>query len=497
MNETMKIYWCGAWSLLFLVWGTGDVLHAQATSPQENNQTIVNPAQVPARLPRLAADRSRPAMDQEAPGTPDTTPAHQNALGTPESAAPGTRRVTLLEAVAMALQNNRDVLLAQTAVSQAEAEFRESRSVFRPEVFLGSGIAATKGYPLSIEGAAPSIFTVSSTQALFNPNLKNLEKQASQMRLAAEKSLENKQDEIVAQTVLTYLDLDRSRRSLEYVQSRTGISAETEQIIQDRVQAGLEPPLEDTKARLNTARFRNQAVALQNRIGMLEFTLRDLIGRPQTERIITEPAEVPALSPEETVEQLEARAVESNPGIKTLAEEIRAKEFQMKSEDALRWPRVNLVGQYGLFSDINNFSSYFKKFTRNNATVGLSILVPLYDRDRISARLSKAQAELASARYRWSNARAAVARQVRELWGTAQEQAAALEVARLELELSRRSLDVVLSRFQDGRVNRLAVEQARSEEDDKWVNFFDVGYQAEKARLELLRLSGAIRSVFR
>ena len=470
MNKTMKNYLYSAWALLYLVWGVAEGLRAQVTISQQNSPAVVNST---------------------------TAPTNQNAPATSEPAAQRSLRVTLPEAVAMALRNNRDVLLAQTAVSQAEAEFRESRSVFRPEVFLGSGVAATKGYPLSIEGAAPSIFTVSSTQALFNPNLKNLEKQAGQMRAAAERSLEDKQDEIVAQTVLTYLDLDRSRRSLEYVQSRTGISAETEQIVQERVQAGLEPPLENTKARLNTARFRNQTVALQNRIAMLEFTLRDLIGMPQSEKIITESTEVPALSPDEAVEQLEARALENNPAIKTLEQEIRAKEFQVKSEEGLRWPRVNLVGQYGLFSDINNFSSYFKKFTRNNATIGLSILVPLYDRDRISARLSKAQAELASARYRWNNARAAVAKQVRELWGQAQEQSAALEVARLELELSRRSLDVVLAQFQDGRVNRLAVEQARSEEDDKWVNFFDTSYQTEKARLELLRLSGTIRSVFR
>jgi outer membrane protein TolC len=69
-------------------------------------------------------------------------------------------------------------------------------------------------------------------------------------------------------------------------------------------------------------------------------------------------------------------------------------------------------------------------------------------------------------------------------------------VAKLELEVARRSLDAVLARYEDGRVNRLAVEQARVEEDESWVNFFQAGYQAEKARLELLRLSGEIRNVF-
>ena len=431
-----------------------------------------------------------------APGTPRAQNTVQSAT-TPAAAPQGARRLTLSEAVAMALRNNRDVLMAQITVSRTEAEYKESRAPFRPEVFLGSGLAATKGFPLSIEGSAPSIFTVSTSQALFNPNLKNLEKMAGQMRFSAERSLEEKQDDIVAQTVLTYLDLDKSRRSLEYVRGRAATLVETEQIVEERVQAGLEPPLGGTRAKLNTARSRSQTVALENQIAMLEFTLRDLTGIPQSETILIEPAEVPAPSREETVEQLVGRALENNQGIKALEEEIRAKEFLVKSEEALRWPRINLVGQYGLFSNINNYSDYFKKFSRNNAVFGISILVPVYAHDRFSARMLKVQAELAAVHYRWSNARAAVSMQVRRMVGEMQQQSAAQEVARLELELARRSLDVVLAQYQDGRINRLAVEQARIEEDERWVDFFQAGYLEEKARLEMLRISGEVRSVFR
>ena len=87
-------------------------------------------------------------------------------------------------------------------------------------------------------------------------------------------------------------------------------------------------------------------------------------------------------------------------------------------------------------------------------------------------------------------------RQIRQVWGEAQQQAAAHEVARLELEMARRALDTVLAQYEGGRVNRLAVEQARGEENRSWIGFLDSSYQTEKARLELLRLSGEIRNVF-
>jgi outer membrane protein len=424
---------------------------------------------------------------------PDTVHAQQT---TTDHNPPAVRRLTMSEAVALAMKNNREVLLAQTDVSRAAAAHKEANSPFRPQIFLGSGLAYTKGFPMSIEGSAPSIFQVSTQQAFLNRSLRNLEKEAAQMQAAAGKSLEQKRDDIVAQTVLTYLDLDRSRRSLQYVKGQTETLLQAEQIMSERVQAGLESPVEDMRYKLNTARARSEALAVENQIAMLEFTLRDLTGIPQSETLELQPAELPSLPAGETVDQVISRAVEDNQGVKALEDEVRAKEFQVRSEQATHWPRVDLVGQYGLFSDINNYSQFFQRFSRNNLTVGLSIVVPLYDRYRSSALISKAEAELAAAKLRVSDARAGIARQIRQIWADSQQQSAAREVARLELEVARRSLDAVLAQFEDGRVNRLVVEQARSQENKSWISFLDASYQTEKARLELLRLSGEIRNVF-
>jgi outer membrane protein len=375
------------------------------------------------------------------------------------------RKLTLHEAIDLALRNNRNIQLAQAGVDRAAAEHDEARSAFRPQVFLGSGLAYTAGFPLSIEGSAPSIFQVSSSAALFDQSLRNLERQAGQMQQAAGKSLVDTEDQIATETVLTYLDLDRSRQSLQYVRSETENLQSAQQITSDRVESGLELPLEATRAQLSTARSRSDLVALQNQISLLEFHLRDLTGIPQSESIVTEAAEVPALAPEDTLEALIARAMDHNPSLRELDDEVRAKEFQVQSEKGSRWPRINLVGQYGLFSKINNYDQYFQKFARNNATLGISIVLPVYQREAYNARLSKAEAELAETRYRREQTRSDVSRQVRELWGTIQQQSAAREVTRLELELARKSLDAVLAQYEEGRVNRLTVEKSRVDEN--------------------------------
>ena len=421
--------------------------------------------------------------------------AHAQQTGSAPAAAAG-RRLTLRQAIDLALHNNRNIQLAQAGVDRAAAEHEVARSIFRPQVLLGSGLAYTAGFPLSIEGSAPSIFQVGASQALYDRNLRNLERQAGQMQQAAGKSLVETQDQVIAETVLTYLDLDRSRRAVEYLRSETQNLQAAQEITTDRVEAGLELPLEATRAQLSTARSRSGLAALENQISLLEFRLRDLTGILQSERIATESSELPSLSPEETLDGLVARALENYPGLRALDEEVRAKEFQVQSEQGTRWPRINLVGQYGLFSKINNYDQYFQRFARNNVTIGLSIVVPLYERERYNARLSKAAAELAETRIKREETRAAISRQVRELWGGIQQQSSAREVTRLELELARKSLDAMLAQYDEGRINRLAVEQARVEENRSWVRLVNADYEAEKARLQLLRLTGDIRTAF-
>jgi outer membrane protein TolC len=407
------------------------------------------------------------------------------------------RRLTLSEAVSLALQNNPEVRLAEVAVTLADAERREIGTLFRPQIFAGTGLAATYGFPLSIEGSAPAIFQVAANQALFNASLRNSERQAGQMREAAGQSLEGKRDDIVAATVLAYLDLGRARRSLDSIRGSSENFLAAEQIVEERVRSGLELPIETTRARLNTARSNADQVVLESQIALLEGRLRSLTGIPQTQAILTVPAEVPVADPDESPDRLVSLALERNPGLRAIEEEVQAKEFAVKSEEATRWPRVNLVGQYGLFSKYNNYEDYFQRFARHNATFGVSIQVPVYERERRAARMSKAEAELAETRYRLETTQSAVAQQIRQLWADREQRAAAREVARLELELARRSVEVVLAQFEEGRSNRLAVEQARIEEALRWVSLYQAEYGAEAARVELLRVTGEIRSVFR
>lgn len=407
--------------------------------------------------------------------------------------AQSPRRLALREAAQLALQNSRAIQLASIGADRAAAEHAQAQSIFRPQLLLGSGLAYSKGFPLSIEGSAPSIFQVNASQALFDGTLRNIERQAGAMRDAAVRSLDEQREVALLETVQVYLDLDRNRRSLTHLRQQVRSLEITEELMTERVNAGLETALEGSRAKLATARMRASVNALEGAIALLVFRLHNWTGIPQSEPIETVSPELNLLADLSAVGELSERALVRSPALAALDHEVRSREFAVRGEQASRWPRVHLVSQYALFSRHNNFEDFFRQFERNNLTIGASIVVPLYERERRNARLSKAEAELKEARLRREQARAGIAQQVRTLAATISQSQEVREVARLELDVARKSLDMALAQYEEGKINRLAVEQARVEENRAWVSLFDAEYQSERAKLELLRLTGELQ----
>ena len=69
-------------------------------------------------------------------------------------------------------------------------------------------------------------------------------------------------------------------------------------------------------------------------------------------------------------------------------------------------------------------------------------------------------------------------------------------VTRLDLELARESLGVLLARMEEGRASLREVEAGRYLENEKWIAFYDARRALELARYQLLRRTGGLLALF-
>src|SRR5687768_13381551 len=78
------------------------------------------------------------------------------------------RTMTLAEAIDTALRQNADIVIARLEEQKAAEQVRIARDPFTPRVIAGSGLAKTWGFPMSIEGSAPSVVQARVIQSLYN-----------------------------------------------------------------------------------------------------------------------------------------------------------------------------------------------------------------------------------------------------------------------------------------------------------------------------------------
>ena len=110
----------------------------------------------------------------------------------------------------------------------------------------------------------------------------------------------------------------------------------------------------------------------------------------------------------------------------------------------------------------------------------------------VAAQSAQAQTDIARLKIEMANTRNRLSADLQQAFRDNRKAETAAEVARLDLEVAREQLSVDLAQMQEGRLALRDVEEARIVENRKWIAFYDAQYTAERARWNVLRLTGEL-----
>jgi outer membrane protein TolC len=287
-----------------------------------------------------------------------------------------------------------------------------------------------------------------------------------------------------------YLEAERAARCAETVRRQVSSLERVAETVQLRVSDGRELPVEAKRAALNLARSRQRLQTLDSDRAYAESSLGALLGFDDKEqvRVVVEDR-TPAPLPADEEAGIEA-AVANSKELRRLESALTAKGFEIRAQKAAKLPRVDLVAQYAVLGRFNNYAAYFSKFQRNNAQLGVSFQIPLFAGPAVDALVSQSSTESARLRLEMRTARNRIALDSRRFYQQVKQAEGSRDIARLDLEVARDQLSVLLAQMEEGRTSLRQVEEARLTEDDKWMAFIDSNYTVETARLNLLRQTG-------
>jgi outer membrane protein TolC len=394
--------------------------------------------------------------------------------------------------------------VAAAEQARAHATYLEARNMFLPQMVVGSGLAKTYGFPLSIEGSAPAVFNLNYQSFLFNPAQRDFIKSAKQGWMAATSGTQDQRDATLLEAAISYIQLDTLTSRVRLLNQEQEEAYRLVSVVSDRVQAGVDSQMELTRAKLSAAQVRMKLADAEGAADVLRERLSQLTGVPPAaiETVNESIPDVPDLSQHPDIV---GTALSKSPAVKAAEQEAASRELRARGEHKLMLPAVDAVGQYGLFSRYNGYDLYFTRFQRNNATLGVAVRFPFLNFPQ-RARAEAADADAVKAKRQTEVTKRQVSTDTLKLARAVKQLAAAEQVAQLDYQLSLAQADALQARIQAAAPGAPAapgqpaapppgprdLQLARIQMNDKYSIYLDTSFELEKVRLQLLRAAGKL-----
>jgi outer membrane protein TolC len=400
--------------------------------------------------------------------------------------------------VELALHHATGISIATADEQHASASYRELRNSYIPQLTAGAGIGWSDGFPLSLEGSAPSLFNVNAQSALINPALKDFIRAAQSDAAVSTLRTKDQRNQVIQDTVLTYAELAKWEQRLSRLRETLAAAAQTETAVAQRLKEGIDSEMDRSKARLSVARVRLRLAEASGSTDVLRDHLSRLTGLP-TSSIEVDPNSVPALpavkqEAETDVESL-AKATDANPVVQAAVEHARAQYLRVKAEHRSLWPSVDFAAQYANLATYNNYDHYYQpgSFQPNNATVGVAIHLPFLNLAQ-HERVKEAESDAFKANKQAESARNQVSEETLRLQRSTTQMQAARDVAEIEFEIAQKDIEAVQTRMDSSTANLHDLDDARTRASERFIALQDVSFELERSQVALLRATGDLES---
>lgn len=413
--------------------------------------------------------------------------------------------VPLKRVVELALSHATAGGVATADEQRTAAAYRELRDSYIPQVTTGAGLGYSYGFPLSLEGAAPSLFNINAQSAVLNFSLREFLKAARVESTVASLRTKDQRNQTIQDAAQSYEELAKWEQRLQKLQEAQEEANKVQAAVAERVKEGIDSEIDGTRARLSTARIRLRIAQAQGAADVLREHLAKLTGLAASS-IQTDPDSIPAAPAAAISDDAPKSAADSSPAVQAAMEHARAQYLRAHGEHKALWPSFDFAAQYALLSRFNNYENYYipskpcfvggtqvlcvtNAFRQNNASIGVSIRFPIFNASQ-RARAQMADADALKARQQAEAAMNQASEETLRLQRSVSQLEAARDVAGLEAEIAQKDLTAVQTRMDAGTANLHDLDNARSQVSERFITLQDVTFELQRAQLGLLRSTG-------
>ena len=410
---------------------------------------------------------------------------------------PAIAQISFTSAVTLALKNSPKVKTAQADVDKAKAALEELKDAYIPNVVGASAIGPPSyGFPLG----QPSIYNLNSQSLVFSYPQRDYIRAAKASLEASTLSLKDVRESVAEDTVITYLALNRDLERQAVLQEQQGFADHLVTIVQDRLSAGQDTPIDLTSARLTAAQIHLARLRMNDETIADQAHLARLVGLP-AQGLDTSVSSVPPIAPTQAANPPTTPILATSPAVASAyALAASKREIAFAENRYLLRPQITLDAQYSRFAKFNNLQDYYFRFQQNNAAIGVQITLPFFDAAR-KAKARGADADAARAEHDADSIRDQFLDIRLKAQHATAELAVRAEIAALDQQLAQQNLDALMVQLNSGNGNSATAQMtpkdeqtSRIAEREKFLAVLNANFELQQAQISLMRQTGDLES---
>ncbi|MDR0841977.1 MAG: TolC family protein [Acidobacteriota bacterium] len=387
-------------------------------------------------------------------------------------------KLSLAEAIELALRHNVQAVIAEEGVAQAKGTRGISLSALLPNLSaaaaqsnLTSNLAAL-GMPLdALPGLPPLAGPFNRFDARFQLTQSVFDLAAIRRYQAGGRAVElaRERQQLTTQTVtaaaaIAYLAVLEAEQNVNAAQSNTQLAETLRTLAEHQRSAGVAAGIDVARAE---TRLANQKVQLARAQTVLDDARLDLLrvvygvsGLPSAETVELSDALRFTVEPVPDAGEAVQMALADRAEVAMAERELQVAELQRKAATAGRLPTFSVFGDYG--------SSGLTPEDTNIPTrsVGVQMNLPIFSGGRTQAEIRIAASRRRESSARLEDVRAEVAKDVRQALLNVRTFADQVRAAELAISLAERELELAEDRFKNGVADNTEVVTAQTALED-------------------------------
>ncbi|MDH3349634.1 MAG: TolC family protein, partial [Desulfobulbaceae bacterium] len=329
----------------------------------------------------------------------DTTtsilPQHYIESSTSEGDASGTEYWAALFAdpelqrlITQALNNNNEILRAGAKSEQLEQLEIIKKAPLLPFIALGGAAGSERQLNAAgaVNGGHQSFSLAASYEIDLWNKLENSADSASLITAASKEELQGLRTSIIARTTEFYYLIAELRNRISLHKTRIAILNQYVKGIEIRYRQGITTPAELYQARKDLFNAQAAYASLSGVLAEATHKLAVLLGNFPDNKLTSSPTKLPTLDTS-FIADPPAKLLENRPDIRASFLRLQARDRDIASAVAGRYPSFNLSGQLGM-----SRVDFGTVISGNFWNLLLSATQPLWDGNRIKARVAQSKA---------------------------------------------------------------------------------------------------------